>query len=114
MVRCYADDTAAVFRDLWVDFPPVAALFEDWREVSGLSLNIQKPALVPLFLDKLEDVRRHLQDALPEWARMELASHAKYLGYQLGPGRDSAPWAPALETFRRRASIWGTPRGGAL
>ena len=49
VIRAYADDIALVTHDLWDNAPTFGTLFKDFELASGLSLNIRKTVIVPLF-----------------------------------------------------------------
>ena len=49
VIRAFADDTAMVSPDLWRDASAIAAMFNDFGQISGLTLNIPKTVAIPLW-----------------------------------------------------------------
>ncbi len=44
----YADDTALVIKDFWRDAKKIAQIFEEWKRITGLKLNLKKSIIIPL------------------------------------------------------------------
>jgi len=47
-IRAYADDTAIIATDFWTQAPTLAAIFEEFGQLSNLQLNYEKCVLIPL------------------------------------------------------------------
>ena len=105
-LRVYADDLAAVFVNGETDMTRAVPIFEAFARISGLRLNVGKTAAVPLWPVQLDALRAGWAARMPSWAGIQVASSAKYLGLQLGPGRRESSWLGPLAKYADRAEAW--------
>ena len=47
LVRAYADDTALVLKDFWLEAPKLQRIFEEFGDIAGLRLNLSKCVTIP-------------------------------------------------------------------
>jgi len=114
LVRAYADDLAMLVHDPSRHLAAVGRLMMDFALCSGLSLNVRKTVVVPLWEADLSLLRQDLSRELPEWAAVQLDFKAKYLGFYLGPLRGHDSFARPLKKFADRALLWAQADGGSL
>ena len=84
------------------------AIFTDFASISNLKLNMQKTVVIPLWQSSATSIRRWLQDEMPKWAGVQIAWHARYLGFHIGPGRAELSWDNAVREFHRRVVAWSS------
>ena len=65
VTRAFADDTATVLDEFFINFPKIASIFDTYGEISGLYLNYSKTIIVPLWLER-ELSYEKIKDALVE------------------------------------------------
>ena len=88
------------------------SVFQDFARISNLQLNLGKTVLIPLWESSESCIRRWLQDDFPNWAGVEIAWTARYLGFFIGPARIDMSWKQALSKFHARVSAWSSLRLG--
>ena len=96
-----------VVRSGLASLPALHVIFSEFYLISGLSLNIPKTVVVPLFPTDLLEFRSLLARAVPEWGGIQVATAAKYLGIFVGPGKGRQSWEGPLAKYLQRASQWG-------
>ena len=96
-----------VIRSGLASLPALHGIFSEFYLISGLSLNIPKTVVVPLFPTDLLEFRSLLARAEPEWRGIQVATAAKYLGIFVGPGKGRQSWEGPLAKYFQRASQWG-------
>jgi hypothetical protein len=102
----YADDLALVLYDLWRLLPALDQVLSLVASGAGLHINWKKVQLIPLWRNPNFDLMRNrLSATCPRWKPSKLATSAKYLGIQVGPGVSdldafAAPLAKYLERCR--------------
>lgn len=104
--RAYADDTAVILRDGLPSVGALARVFDEFAKISGMRLNFSKTVVVPLFVVDSEALRADLATVAPAWGQMCIADHARYLGFEVGPGRGELSWSAPLRKYRERVDIW--------
>eukprot|EP00973_Karenia_brevis_P057476 7994920-Karenia_brevis.AAC.1 len=65
--------------------------------MSGLLLNLPKSEIIPLWDSSLRSIHRAIADEMPEWNSVSVNSSARYLGFSVGPDRNSHMWSKALD-----------------
>ena len=85
--RAFADDIAAVTPNFEATAGELHVVFAEFGLLSGLHLNMPKTYLAPLALCDLAEFRWRLVELQPCWGSAQIATHARYLGFELGPGR---------------------------
>eukprot|EP00959_Pyramimonas_sp_CCMP1952_P149882 3136330-Pyramimonas_sp.AAC.1 len=110
--RAFADDVASVTPDMGAAAPVLHQLFAEFGRLSGLHLSMPKAYLVPLFTADSAAVLHDLLQMQPGWGGIRVASHARYLGFELGPGRGHAAFEKPLAKLEERAGWWGAAGGG--
>ena len=106
LVRAYADDTALVLTDFWKDAPKLQRIFDEFGNISGLRLNLQKCVTIPLGQGTLEQFQQRRDRCLPEWASMPVTDCGKYLGFMVGPGKGEQSWGAPNAKFIQRCRDW--------
>ena len=104
--RAYADDTAVILRDGLPSVRMLGDIFEEFARISGLGLNISKTVVVPLFVVDAPDLRAAIASRVPGWGQIGIEDHARYLGFEVGPGRGDLSWSAPLRKYRERVEIW--------
>jgi len=109
----FADDIAAVFKNLWKVLPEVAALFDEFALVSNISLNIAKCVAMPLdpFFD-LQCFKDWFFDLAPQWKDFAVKLHAEYLGFQLGPEGTEKMWENCCRKAIDTTNRWRNVKAG--
>ena len=113
IARAFADDTATVINDYTRTIPTIATIFQEFEQISGLQLNIDKTVFIPLWPMACE---RHLKNLItelcPSWRNIKVADMGKYLGFWIGPGAGDSSWEKAGKKFESRIKQWrGTKCG---
>jgi len=120
-VRACADDIGFVLKALRY-LIVVAIIIEQVRLGTGLSLNMAKCTLVPLWDSRqtgagsrgLVFLRRWLARNLPEWIDISVSKQVLYLGWMLGPGSEVDPWQGVWEKWKARLASIGRTDGSAM
>ena len=111
LTRCYADDTALVINNFWDEAPILQDIFQQFSEISGLRLNLQKCIILPLDEGELDTFRDRLHNQVPAWTSMQTARKGKYLGFYVGPGKGDKSWEEPTEKFLKRCRLWENQAG---
>ena len=99
----FADDLAALFTDFFEQFPKVMQVFEEFEKVSGLSLNVKKCVLVPLWSITVPTMKGWLETNVPLAQACAICQYAKYLGIMLGPEAAELSWKASGDKLVERA-----------
>ena len=99
-VFAFADDIALVLRDVGNNLNTLSTIFQDLERIAGLSLNLKKCVLIPLWPSELSSVRTELARGFPFWANVQVEFSSTYLGVQIGPLADRGFWDKALRKFK--------------
>jgi len=105
--RAFADDIGAVLEDWDRDSVIAEQLFNEFAEMSGLDLNIEKTVAIPLWEGGKEDLEQSLRGSARPWRNMCIAEEGTYLGFCVGPGRCGKSWKKPLLKFMKRCEGWG-------
>ena len=105
--RAWADDLAMVIPAAVSQLRSLQNFFLDFGRVAGLHLNMDKTVVVPLHEYDENVVRDYLVREAPDWGGVSIAGAAKYLGYFLGPARESQSWTGPVSKYLERAKTWG-------
>ena len=101
LVRALADDTAVVTLNLSEHAQLSMSIFREFACISN-QLNIGKAVIIPLWESSAQAVKNWLRQTLPDWSEVEVAWHAKYLGFIIGPERADNSWKKASAKFTQR------------
>ena len=103
----FADDIALVI-DRWKEEGGVArVIFEEFRKMSGLELNIPKTFVVPLWPKGTFEINNSIREARQDpWQNIGIADSAMYLGFQSGPGKGSKSWDGPIKKYISRTQQW--------
>ena len=104
--KAYADDTAIVIQNFTKDAPILAKLFNEFERISGLAINKKKSFIIPLNRDKCEDMAQLCKQHVPSWSDMPVVDHCKYLGFIMGPGKQSHSWDAPFKKFSESVYKW--------
>lgn len=91
-----------ILANLWADLPRVAADCCRWVAASGLSLNVAKCVVVPLWCFSDAEVVGWLRASCPSLAGCAVELSARYLGVELGRGSWAKQWAGVAAKLLRR------------
>ena len=98
-----------VFENFWVAAPSLQPLFQEFQQISALQLNVCKTVMIPLWsFNSKDNVVKLVREFCPGWAKFEVASCGKYLGYLIGPGAGAGVWSKALAKFKCRVTFWAS------
>ena len=112
-IAAFADDIAVVVDNFWVSSPVIQSLFKQFHEISGLSLNIAKTVIIPLWPFNGDcNIRALIREFCPEWRDLQVRKQGKYLGFILGPNAAQDGWEKPLAKFERAVKQWATLRLG--
>ena len=97
---------AEVVENFWQSSPELQALFEDFRAISGLELNVKKTIMIPLWrFSNIHHVKTLIKETCAKWANIHVNDKGKYLGFWIGPGAVQDCWSKALEKFERQVTL---------
>lgn len=111
-VKAFADDTAVVFRSLKEDLPKLHNIFNRLARASNLRLNMKKCVLIPLGDRGPNAVKAYLERSGSPWFGTSVCTHGRYLGFEIGPGRETLSWAKPMQKARTRVGMWEWSRLG--
>ena len=103
-IRAFADDIGAVVTDLPAALEVLERSFAEFKDMSGLELNIGKTVCIPLWEKGMTEVPQILQNTA--WSNLSVATHATYLGFVQGPGKESKSWEKAMAKYLSRCNLW--------
>lgn len=108
-IGAFADDIAVLLESFWVAAPSLQPFFQEFQQISALQLNVCKPVMMPpwSFISK-DNVVKLEREFCPGWAKFEVVSCGKYLGYLIGPGAGAGVWSKALAKFNCRVTFWAS------
>jgi len=120
--KAYADDLAMVTRNFPRDAAPLIELFNEYARVSGLSLNMDKVVVIPLWIPDskiafpegaigprlgwLQLIKRAMVIFHKAWKEATFAGKATYLGFTVGPEAGWESWGKALGKAEKKADVW--------
>ena len=101
-IRAFADDLAAVIRNMWLTLPGIVDAFMIIARVTNLHLKIKKTTLVPLWRCDVNNVRMLMKELVPSWAEVGIKRAGKYLGFMLGPNANDMSWDAPVAKWESR------------
>ena len=105
--RAFADDNVCVMPNCITSGNLVLQLYPDFGNISNLKLNLPKTVLIALWPCILKQMRSTLlRDTFPEWCSAKLDTWGRYLGFAVGPGRESHSWDKAIDKYVERSDLW--------
>ena len=104
--RAFADDVGLILQDFSTDFPRLAAILQEFRQASCMTVNIKKTLGIPLWPWSPGEVAGMIAAVAPEWGDMPIRSEAVYLGCVIGPGKKGKEWDRAAAKFQERIAAW--------
>ena len=115
LVRAFADDNAMVVWDFPREGSGILHVYNEFSRFSGLKVNIPKTVVIPLWLSNLNQIRRTLiADSMPEWHLVALSYAAVYLGFAVGPHRNTTLWSKAVDKYEKRVDLWSSTQVGFM
>ena len=105
-VRAFADDIGMTVEDFARDGAILEDVFAKFAIMSGLELNIPKTVVIPLFKDGVSIVQQHMANNPSSWNNIKIAGEGTYLGFKMGPERNTSVWKAPLAKFARRIEQW--------
>ena len=112
LICAYADDTAAVVRDVQTAAPTLTREFRRFARVANVVLNVPKTVCIPLWTTTMENVRSKLVSIDASSEQVQVAATGKYLGYFTGPGKGQQSWYGAGAKMISRVRQWPWNRLG--
>ena len=113
LIRAYADDIAMVIYSFAASGRTIMWIFWEFATFSGLSLNLPKTSLIPLWFSDLDKMELEKRTRLPaSWWAVKLARSATYLGFETGPGKQDSSWTKPAIKYKKRAEHWGLMGAG--
>ena len=103
IINAYADDIAAVIRDLFDSIKIIDDSFKTIGRATSLHLHPGKVLIIPLWKYKEEDIRRRIKDIAPRLAKAGVKECGKLLGFFIGPGAEALQWRGVAEELRARS-----------
>jgi hypothetical protein len=108
----YADDIAIALRGARKCLLQLFCLLDEAEGCTGLSLNVGKSTLVPLWTSDIAAATTEVQSLSTRFADLEVAAFFKHLGIMVGPGADLVRWSAATIKFLDRALCVKAAGGG--
>jgi hypothetical protein len=109
----FADDIALVVENFWISSPVIQHIFSEFQDISGLTLNVSKTVMVPLWpFSSEENIRKLMREFCPGWSGLDISRKGKYLGFILGPHMEQEGWTKPLAKFELQAKVWAGMRLG--
>jgi hypothetical protein len=108
----YADDIAIALRGARRCIAQLFAVIDAVEACTGLSINVAKSTLVPLWTEDIAAATVEVHAASPRLAGLEVAAFFKHLGVMVGPGATVVRWVGALARFLDRACCVKAAGGG--
>jgi hypothetical protein len=108
----YADDIAIALRGARGLVAQLFAIIDEAEPATGLSINVGKSTLVPLWTYDILAATLEIQSSSPRLASLEVAAFFKHLGVQVGPGALATRWAAPMAKFLDRAICIKAAGGG--
>ena len=102
--RATADDIAFVLRRLKY-LEKLFPIYQDALKHGGFSLKPRKCAVIPLVKPSrslYDNIASWVLRHIPEWKQFNIVSHAKFLGFYIGPHAGQANWAGPISKFKSR------------
>ena len=106
VIKAYADDTAILIQNFATDAPILASIFQEFEGISGLAINMTKSYIIPLNRDSCAEMAQICKQCTPTWADMPVTDHCKYLGFMMGPGKQSHSWDAPYKKFSEKVWKW--------
>ena len=83
------------------------AVFDNAKVLANLKLKAKQCVLVPLAaalnVEITAKIKQWLLEYIPSWSEFTIASHAKYLGFLLGPTANQSQWNSAAQKWKARS-----------
>jgi len=103
----YADDIAMACPRFLDKLEDIDDEFDAFGDVSGLRLHYGKIQVIPLWMEDFEAVKVRMGKIHYRWRTVKVDHKAEYLGFQVGPGRDTHSWDKPRRKLLRKAAEWG-------
>jgi len=103
MLNAYADDIAAVLRDLFAVLKSIDEAFLTIGRATALHLHPGKVQIIPLWKFDEAAVREQIKAIVPRLAKAKIQASGKLLGIFIGPGADVLQWGGVAEEIRSRS-----------
>jgi exonuclease III len=103
LVNAYADDIAAVIRNLFDTLKLIDRCFETIASATALHLHPGKVVVIPLWKFDESAVRLRIKGLVPRLALAKIEDCGKLLGFFVGPGAERFQFRGVVEELRARA-----------
>ena len=106
LLRVYADDTALILKNLFMNGFRFAEAFDLVGRISALKLNGKKCVCIPLWSNFDKDlIREFLSREIPFWKDFIIQGFGKYLGFQVGPEAGNREWTMIMRKMQEMGSL---------
>ena len=103
IVNAYADDIAAVLRDMFASIGLIDTIFQTIGGATSLHLHPGKVQIIPLWKFDAETIRAQIRLLAPRLAKAKVQDCGKLLGVFVGPGAETAQWKSTIEEIKVRS-----------
>jgi hypothetical protein len=103
IVNAYADDIAAVIRDMFEAIGLIDNIFKLIGKATSLHLHPGKVQIIPLWRYEAESIRERIRSLAPRLVEAKIQSCGKLLGIFVGPGADEFQWKATIEELKSRS-----------
>jgi hypothetical protein len=103
IVNAYADDIAAVLRDMFKSIGMIDLIFRTIGRATSLHLHPGKVQIIPLWKYDIDDIRRKILLLAPRLVQAKVQDCGKLLGIFVGPGAEAVQWKAVIEEVRSRS-----------
>jgi hypothetical protein len=103
IVNAYADDIAAVLRDMFETIGLIDLIFKLIGRATSLHLHPGKVQIIPLWKYDAEDIRGQIRLLAPRLAEAKIQDCGKLLGIFVGPGAAAVQWRATVEEIKARS-----------
>jgi hypothetical protein len=109
----FADDIGLVVLDFWKSSPTLQRVFDEFSQISGLHLNLNKTVMIPLWkIGSENNIRLLIQENCSPWKNITISDRGKYLGFIVGPRAELDGWSKPLQKFKARVEHWAALKLG--
>ena len=103
IVNAYADDIAAVLRDMFETIRLIDFIFKLIGRATSLHLHPGKVQIIPLWKYDEECIRGQIRVLAPRLAEAKIQCCGKLLGVFVGPGAEELQWKATVEELKSRS-----------
>lgn len=110
--RAFADDVGMVTSNFGQVADTLQREFDEFGAISNMQLNMNKTVLIPLWHCELHAAQAYVRETFPFWFQSQISRSGRYLGVEIGPGKNCKSWGAAVRKYEERALVWSQCRQG--